>query len=50
MPSPVDFNPVPVVRWLVATFGLVCAVTEVVRAHLGLGLRNGHRFVLYLSL
>ena len=28
MPSPVDFDPVPFMRWLVVAFGLVCAVSN----------------------
>lgn len=34
MPSPVVFNPVPFMRWLVVAFGLVCAVSQGKCVHL----------------
>ena len=37
MPSPVDFDPVPFMRWLVVAFGLVCTVTQAVCAYPGIG-------------
>jgi hypothetical protein len=50
VPSPVDINPVPFVRWLVASCGLVCAVTRLVRLTQAWTEQTPHRFVLYLTL